>query len=297
MLETLDTIENTLGGSVKSILKNIIDITDGKEELKQIFEMRKLPYKTDDEFFKAIDGSVDGYISIIPELRKRIMDEIPGTTTTNTSNINVKLTYAILSLGIFLSTELINIMEYLLANNYNLEQSELPEDMRRDTVSKLDRLIQILPEVENAKLLEIVKTIGNIPVIKPLRGEVASVIPDTVITSFFEDTFDIKSGSTLDILKRVVTTFSFNKTGEVHEDLVSGFVGNPIMYFRMFLVDIRAMRLNYSRDRIRLLENRVLELRQNVDGLPTEKVVKAIKHYEELVTKHQYKIERLSKVY
>lgn len=297
MLESLSAIEDSLTGDVAKAIASIISLTKDKHQLKPILEARHLVYEDDSAFFEDINRAVANYVTIIPSFRTAIINEIPNTTTTNTGNINTKLVYSLLSLGIFYSNDLVEVLNKLLTNNYDLTESTLDVSISRDANVKLDVLLNILPDIKSANLDKIVAVIGNIPVLKPLRNEKATMVPESSIQSFITNTFKIEKGATTDLLKRIISTFSFSKTDEVSSNIVQGFVGNPIMYIRFFWIDIKAMRLNYSRDRIRLLENRILELNQNVDGLPTDKVVKAIKHYEELVTKHQYKIERLSKVY
>ena len=296
LLEVVETIDTTINKDVLPNLTELIKITSSKTELSENMLFSQLNLKSDEVFFKRIESIVNKYVKIIPTLKTKISEELSDTVTSNTHNVNTKLVFALISEGIFLSTELVRVFNYITGKFYSEEQSDLDSNIKQQTSHQLMVLVKILPELEKANFKSIVDTIGQVPTLKTLRYEETSTIPTELVLDFFKDTFNIKDFYTTTLLKRFLGYFHFKKEQKSHKDIARSFIGNPLYHIQLLIIDLQSLRLDSIKNDARITELRILELKNNADGLPDAKINKAIKYYEEKANKLNLKIKKLSEI-
>lgn len=94
----------------------------------------------------------------------------------------------------------------------------------------------------------------------------------------------------------ILNTF-FKNTGKVINLPVSGFVGNPIYHYRMWLADKEHKKYEKNKEEKRLLELRLLALQadKDKDGVDINKLNKQIEYYEEAISDIEFKISQYEK--
>lgn len=287
LLLLMETIEITLVNNVMPTIKDLEKEIGDSTVLSDNIIFGPLELKDDKDFYSRLLNVCEKYLKSIPELKITISEDISDNVSFTTNNLNNKILLAVISEGIFLSENLVNVLTYIMSKFYSEDTSGVIESINRDAGRDLLALIKFIPEFEKSDFESIVKTIGNIPVIKTLRHEETSTIPTEVIMSFFTNKFKIKDENTLNFINKFINMFD-NSEEDIH--LSKTFIGNPILHFRLLLVDIDILRAEYHKSRVKLLELRILELKTKGDN------AKAIKYYEDKVNKLRLKISRLVEV-
>lgn len=295
LLEILNEVEKNIGTSTIPTLKNILDIVKGSKVLKESILFSEMKLKNDEDFFKRLVSVTTKYSKILPVLKNKVSEELPDTFGSNTGNVNIKIALSLVSEGIFLADSVTDIVSYIINTFYTKSGTEMEPGYNQKLGHSLINLIKLIPELEKANLNEVVDIIGNVPTINTLRKETTSVIPTDVVMGFISNTFKIKSVYTLTYIKRSLRFINFKKENKTRKINMAGksFIGNPIFHIRLFLIDLGELRFERLKDSRRLMELRVLELRQKQQsGATDEKVTTAIKYYEEKLNKLDMKIER-----
>lgn len=291
MLETIDVIGNTLNSNViPSIIELEKEVKDRKELCDNV-AFSKLNLKNDGELFKRLLGVIEKYNKILPVLKTKVSEELSDTIVVGSSNLNNRIAVSLITEGIFLSKEVPFILTNVINKFYVKSGSELDTKIHTALTRKMILLIQILPELEKADLEAVVNAIGNVPAIKTIREEKTSDIPADIVLGFFKTNFSIKDFYTQTFLKRVLGYFNFKKEHKHHANITKNFMGNPIYHLRLFLVDLRTMRLESLKEEKTLLELRILELK---NGDPDGKLKSQISYYENKLNKLDMKIKRLA---
>ena len=296
LLEIIDNVEKTINKTVLPYLKELQSDTDGKKELSENVVFMSLKLKDDKELFRRLENVVIKYNNIIPILKSKLEEEISDTLQTSSANINIRLVFSLVSQGIFLSVELISILNYTINRYYTKSESELESGTKTMLGNKLMTLIKMLPELEKANFNKIAEVIGNIPTLKTLRHEESSVIPVDLVIGFLSDNFKIKEFYTQSLIRKFIEFVGFKKDYGIDKDITKQFIGNPIYHIRLFLVDLEYLRLTKLKDEARLLELRLMELKNQNMNKPSKEVAKAIRYYEDKINKLNLKIEKLSEV-
>lgn len=296
LLEIIDNVEKTINKTVLPYLKELQSDTDGKKELSENVVFMSLKLKDDKEFFRRLENVVIKYNKIIPILKSKLEEDVSDTLQTSSANINIRLVFSLVSQGIFLSVELISILNYIINRYYTKSESELESGTKTMLGNKLMTLIKMLPELEKADFNKIAEVIGNIPTLKTLRHEETSVIPVDLVIGFLKDNFKIKEFYTQSLIRKFIEFVGFKKGYGIDKDIVKSFIGNPIYHIRLFLVDLEYLRLTKLKDEARLLELRLMELKNQNMNKPSKEVAKAIRYYEDKINKLNLKIEKLSEV-
>ena len=73
---------------------------------------------------------------------------------------------------------------------------------------------------------------------------------------------------------------------------VKGFRGNPIYHFRMWLVDRDVKRLENLKDKQKMTELKIMELKSKADGSENPRLTKQIEYYEKKLALIEYKIRK-----
>jgi len=296
LIEVVETVDTTINKDVLPNLTELIKVTEGKTELSENVLFNTLNLKDDSIFFKRVETVVKKYVAILQILKSKISDELSDTVTSNTHNVNTKIAFALISEGIFLSTELIRVINYLTGRYYSEEPSDLDPKVKQQLSHQLIILVKIIPELEKANFKQIVDTIGQVPTLKTLRYEETSTIPTELVLDFFKDTFKIKDFYTTTLLKRFLGYFHYKEEKKTHKDISRSFIGNPLYHIQLLIIDLQSLRLASIKNDARITELRILELKNNAEGKPDAEINKAIKYYEEKANKLNLKIKKLSEI-
>lgn len=94
----------------------------------------------------------------------------------------------------------------------------------------------------------------------------------------------------------VLDTF-FKNTGKSINLPVTGFVGNPLYHFRMWIADREHQKYEKNKEEKRLLELRLLALQaeKDKDGVDLNKLNKQIEYYEDTISNIEFKISQYEK--
>jgi len=293
LLEVLSSVEEAINGAIIPNIKDILNNVKGETVLANNTLFSSLNLKTDDMFFKRVLKVCTDYSKIIPALKVKIDEELPDKFNANTSNINIRLALSLVGVGTFLAHSLNDVFMFIIAKFYLRDKIDIDKVLADKIGKKLITLIQKLPELEKANFEALVDIIGKVPVINTIRDEDTSVIPTDVVTGFMTKTFKIKNIFTLSFIKQALGLKS-DKTVTA-KNIQMNFIYNPIYHIRLFLVDLEELRLERLKDSKRLLELRLLELKNRANTENDPKLKEAITYYENKLEKIDRKIERYLK--
>jgi len=295
-LEMVDAIDKNINATVLPSINELIKTTSDSDVLVSTIAFSSLKEKKDSSFFKRLYNVISKYRDTLPSLKSKIEEYMPDTITTTSNDVNVRLVLSLVSEGVFFSETTPVMLSYLISKYYTKSSTELDPSTVRQMGQRLSITVKIIPELEKADLKPIIEAIGNVPTIKSLKFESTSTIPSEVVLGFFKDTFSIKNFYTLTTIKRLLGYFNI-KDYKNKQDIAKGFIGNPIMHLRLLFVDLTALRLEAMKDKRKLLELRLLELRSfNNDGSTNPKLSKQIAFYEDKLNKLDMKIDKLSRI-
>ena len=293
LLEVLSSVEEAINGAIIPNIKDILNNVKGETVLANNTLFSNLNLKTDDMFFKRVLKVCTDYSKIIPALKVKIDEELPDKFNANTSNINIRLALSLVGVGTFLAHSLNDVFMFIIAKFYLRDKIDIDKVLADKIGKKLITLIQKLPELEKANFETLVDIVGNVPVIGTIRDEDTSVIPTDVVKGFMTKTFKIKNIFTLSFIKQALGLKS-DKTVTA-KNIQMNFIYNPIYHIRLFLVDLEELRLERLKDSKRLLELRLLELKNRANTENDPKLKEAITYYENKLEKIDRKIERYLK--
>lgn len=293
LLGIVNEVEKNINISVIPSLKDTAATIKSEDVLTSNILFTDLKLKSDADFFKRLIDICNSYAKILPILKSKINDELPDTFSANTSNINIKLALSLVGEGIFLADNVTDITAYLINKYYTKSGTDLEKSVVSKLGHKLTLLVRLMPELEKAKFNEIVDVIGKVPTIKTIKQESSSIIPMDVVMGFMSNTFKINDKSSKNFIKRALGFFNYKKESK-HDLNVAGrsFIGNPIYHIRLFLIDLEQLRFERLKESKRLMELRILELKQKEANNDDPKTKKAIAYYEDKLNKLDMKIER-----
>ncbi len=136
-----------------------------------------------------------------------------------------------------------------------------------------------------------VKTIVNLSgeygrIVGTLYGKLKTILKD--IPNVSDNVLYINEDN-VSIFSKIV-----RKSGNVIDTSpINGFSGNPVYHFRLWLVDRDMDKLKSLKDKKRLIELRLTELREQDGGETDTKTKGGIEYYEEQVISTEYKINKL----
>lgn len=115
----------------------------------------------------------------------------------------------------------------------------------------------------------------------------------------FVDQINKVSDDTVDLdANREIMNLHFAKSGyTMHLPVTKGFMGNPIYFVRMWLVERDMAKYSALEDKKKLIELRLLELRMEAEsGSDDSKLKKQIAYYEDRVSDIEYKMSKLHQI-
>jgi len=94
--------------------------------------------------------------------------------------------------------------------------------------------------------------------------------------------------------KESFLSLNLSKTGKtVDLPMANGFINNPIYHIRMWMVDKEVEKYESLKDKKRLIELRLMELKLEDNNEGDPKLRKQIEYYEDKLSKIEYKIEKI----
>jgi len=222
LIEILDTVETSIHKDVLPSLESLIKQTKDLNKITDNVLYGRLKLKHDDEFFKRVEKIVVKYNEILPSLKDKIKNELSDNITSTSGNINNNIALSMISAGVFLSTTLVGLIQFIVANNYSEQKVGMDKKLVSFNIKNTLLLVKVLPEFEKADFKKIVETIGEIPILKTLRYEETSDIRVDLTAGFLNDTFKWKS-NTLNLIKSFITS-------TIDNDDQLRFICNPIYH-------------------------------------------------------------------
>jgi len=317
LLNILDNIDKEFGKTILPAITDLIKETKDKNNITEsvlAINFKKVAsIKTDEDIFKVTLKALEKYRSILPTLKDKIDDVVEDTLASNTSDLNKRLILALVSEGAFFLENTPLIITNIINRFYIKEKSKLDQEIKSSIAGKTVTFFNLIPEMHKADLKAVVDAIGNIPTITTLKMEKISDIPsEIVVMDFLSKKFNFKDlftksfvGKLLDLVTFKSNTKHSRKHSRNHnkvmikEDIgiATNFIGNPIYHLRLFLVDLSLMRLENLKEKKRLLELKLLELKSRQSGdINNEKLRKQIEFYEEKLNKLDMKIKKYMEV-
>ena len=299
LLSILDNASKILSLDVKKYLVTLQKETKDKDILinKAIIKGGKYDkeFKSDADLFRYIDEALDKLLSIIPSLKDKVETVVDDYICSNATNLNYRLILALTSEIAFLAENTDGIISYIVSQFYTKDNKEKLSEYLGQFVNKSLVFFQLIPELHHADLKAVVDAIGNIPTVKSLRIEDTNDIPtDFVVKDFLMKNFNFKSIWTQVYVKKLLNLLSWNEKRELshkYKGLSLNFIGNPIYHLRLFLVDLEMLRLERLKNRRKLVELKLLELRSKDPNDP--KIKKQIEYYEKKLETLDRKINRI----
>jgi len=278
--ETLDIIEAELTDSVIPTLTNIAKTLKGFENRKRFTSLmifKDIKTKDDLEFISDLISILKRYKAAIPALRAKIKD-LPEELPLRTNNPNLRTIYMLYNTGIFMITDLPLILVYLLdrfyINDSNSYSSSVLDEMFKDVTKQIRGLVELYKFYIKTDIEDVINTVGKMPAGKNL---VSTMVLKVLRSLGFTD------NKTLGFINK-----------SINEGYSLGFTGNPIYHIRKFLVDLQINRLKSLEERKKLLELKLLELKQRLKNEPeNEKLKKQIEYYEKQLALTEEKIRSI----
>jgi len=315
LIDILNNVEKEFSKTIIPSLTDIIKESKGKEELsKSVLSVnfkKVASIKDDSDIFEITLKALQKFKDIIPSLRDKIDDVVEDTLASNTSDLNKRLILALVSEGSFFVENTPMILTNVINRFYLKEKSALDGEIKSSIAGKTVTFFSLIPEMYKADLKAVVDAIGNIPTVTTLKMEKVSEIPSEIIVmDFLTKKFNLKDVFTKSLVGKMLDLVSFKsniKHSKKHkhtnkvllkEDMgiATNFIGNPIYHIRLFLVDLSLMRLENLKEKKRLLELKLLELKSRQAGHNDEKLKKQIEFYEEKLNKLDMKIRKYMEV-
>ena len=253
VLPSLDNIISVLGNSIVIKKNNVLSLLAVSSGIK---------VKDNRDMLVKLKGILTNISKSEKNVKKLVNDYLPDTVTDKTATVR------------------------------DLTILKLISDLSSLTMYSLDFLYYILTSADDS----------DYPKIK--FQQIQNDIPDfsSVLRSYkdnFTKTLDnIKKVANVEMITEPENIGMFEKVigrqGKiVNTPAVNGFLGNPIYHIRLMLVDREVDKYENLKDKKKLLELRVMELKAKENGESNPKITKQIEYYEDKIAKVEYNISQI----
>jgi len=289
LVKALEHAEDWLNNVTILELSKLIKLLSGlpKKERTEIIKhvyFRDLGYKDDIELLTDIKKLIMKISDVIPELETKIVNDLPESIPLETNDPNINTALTMVSMSTFFAYYIPDFITWAVDGLY------LKEAFTEDQVKLYNKVVESMPtlvyflDYVKADLNEIVSNIGNLPTPKSKSGFMASLI-----AKFMKNELNVNNNFTLGLTTGLLSWSA--------GDLKTNFKYNPIYHIRKFLVDVELNKLESLKDKKRLLELKLLELKNKLKDNPNdEKLKKQIEYYEKKLAKTEEKIEAIMDV-
>ena len=265
VLTELDVIKKSLNDDVIPSMELLVREIDGKnidnetkKELEYLMDLMKFSKnKGQKAFMEELLSFLKEINSNIDSLENIIGSEVPDYITDKTMTARVA---AILGTVSNFSSIMLFTEDLILYIVYKLSGDSMYYKMKEKSIRIM------LPDY--ARLYD------------KYRGNIRNTLKDINKLS------DTEIGN--------VDTFfmSASKNDKKFNLPTNGFIGNPIYYFRMWLIELEVSRYEYLKDKKKLIELKLMDIQMRNNSNPDPKLQKQIEYYEEKLAKIEYKISK-----
>jgi len=209
-------------------------------------------------------------------------------------------------------TKILTIMEKESNDVTGLIEKELPELISRDIITvKQATILNIVNNYNSVALytldlLMYLVTLSDVKInhvsndmVKPKVQEIrVNMVKYANILKFFANTKNISKTVSKLSNDRVIADGKDNGTLSVINPSgltmkISGFIGNPIYHVKMWLVDRQMNRYEVLKEKKRLLELKIMDLKSRSAGENNAKLEKSIQYYEDKLSNVEYKMRKV----
>ena len=266
IIESVKVLMDSLNDQILPVLNNIIDgdkdsYMENSSTLTNMRLMVNIKTNTNMELVKKIRNLLKDMLASEKDLINVINQHVPEYVTNKTGSLRQ---LAILRVSEDYANTIMYILDFLyLTMNDNSDGmiSKFKNKLIRNGISSFISFINVY--------------YGNVnKIIKKL-----SKIDDTILNMKDVD---------VTVLESILT-----KGSHINFPTDKGYIGNPIVSFRLWMVDREINKIELLKDKKKLLEVRLLELRALDNNEPTDTIKGQIEYYEEKVSSLEYKITEL----
>lgn len=269
LLKTFNTMTSLIQDDLIASLTEVKELEKSPRVTKSdLYQVTKEVMKTDDVKSKSIFGDLENIFTQIIKNKSKIENLITKHTSTVLTNkvLSIK-DAAIVKLVDDISSLVLYSTDYLTCTLADAKNTAFPK-------VKFKKLKEGIPA-----FVDFIKTYGNGKEFEKNLDKIAK-LDDTVINKDSNHTFvdlKLKNDGMLDILPQ-------------------GFINNPFYHIRMWLIDRDIQKLEALKDKKRLIELRIMELKIEEKSGNDGDLSKQIEYYEDKLAAIEYKIEKLEEV-
>jgi len=262
---TFDNLNNEVLPTLSNIIDNVgtSDVIKKNNNIKLLAISAGIKSKDNKDTLVKLKGILTNIAKSDNSVEKLINDKLPDVVTDKTATVR---DLAILKLASDLSNITLYTLDFLYFILTDVKDSDYPKikfQQIKDGMMDYGMLIKNYGDKFNKKIDEIGK-IADIP-----------LESDPSKSSFFEKLL--------------------SKQGKVtNMPSVNNFVGNPVYHIRLWLVDREVKKYENLKDKKKLLELKVLELKaKEANEGENPKLKKQIEYYEDKISSVEYEISKI----
>ena len=269
VVKNLDDIATAIKEEVLPTLDVVIknsdlEIINKSKYIKPIMITSGIKAKDGRELFVKIKGIITNINKSLNNLETLVLDELPDIVSDKTITVKdaaiLKTISDIGNITLFTSD-----VAYLILIDGNVNDTEFPK-------KKIDDIVNGIPTYGN--MLKVYgRNFNN-------KLENIKILPDTKLV------LDNKKAN---MLEKIVS----KNAKLIDVPNASSFNGNPIYHVRMWLVDIEMLKYERLKDKKKLIELKIMELKLKAKNESNDKLTKQIEYYEEKLAKIDYKISKI----
>jgi len=247
------------------VIKNSdLEVINKSKYVKSLMITSGIKAKDGRDLFVKIKGIVTNINKSLSNLESLVLDELPDVVSDKTITVkDATILKTISDIGNI--TLFTGDVAYLILIDGNVDNTEFPK-------KKINDIIDNIPTYGN--MLKVYgsnfnKTLENI-----------KKLPDTLLV------LDNKKAN---MLEKIVSKNA--KLIDIPNS--SNFNYNPIYHVRMWLVDVEMLKYERLKDKKKLIELKIMELKLKAKNESNDKLTKQIEYYEEKLAKIDYKISKI----
>ena len=269
VVKNLDDIATAIKEEVLPTLDVVIknsdlEVINKSKYAKSLMVTSGIKAKDGRELFVKIKGIITNINKSLNNLETLVLDELPDIVSDKTITVKdaaiLKTISDIGNITLFTSD-----VAYLILIDGNVNDTEFPKKKINDIIDGIPtygNMLKVYGSNFNNKLENIKK------------------LPDTKLV------LDNKKAN---MLEKIVS----KNAKLIDVPNASSFNYNPIYHVRMWLVDVEMLKYERLKDKKKLIELKIMELKLKAKNESNDKLTKQIEYYEEKLAKIDYKISKI----
>ena len=267
--DVIETLAVTATGIGSDIIPSIDEMLNSYESarlstskpLKALSSMTRVQHKDSKDLLLKYRTFFVEILNSIPHITNVVKSQLPKVMTDTT------MTYKQVAILRFCS-DLSSMTLFFLDLGYAVIFDKAKTGLSKKKIEEIEEGMRTFTQMFSAYNGKVTETIKKL-----------TKVSDEVVTRSESDVVnDIRAKSTGDIVD-----LPMNK----------GFIGNPLYTLGMWLVDRQMAKMEALKDKKRLLEMRLMELKLEAENQPSEKVSKMVEYYETQVDNVEYNIRKI----